>query len=131
MQLQKLVFLAQGYALAILNEPLYYHDTKAWEYGPVIPQLYKRLKKFGAGVVDCILAADDEICEGSTEESIVHAVWSSFGNFSAATLSRITHEKGSPWDQVWGAGKKFETIPLKLITDYYKESVGPQDVGIA
>ncbi len=33
MQLQKLVFLAQGYALAIEGDPLHKHNTRAWQWG--------------------------------------------------------------------------------------------------
>lgn len=48
MKLQKLVFIANGFHLAIFDEPLYYNDTAAWKWGPVVPFLYKKLKKYEA-----------------------------------------------------------------------------------
>jgi hypothetical protein len=51
MKLQKLVFIAHGWSLAILNKPLFYEDVCAWRYGPVVPKLYDALIKYGSGNV--------------------------------------------------------------------------------
>ena len=40
LKLQKLVYYAQGFHLAISGEPLFDEKIMAWEHGPVIPQLY-------------------------------------------------------------------------------------------
>ena len=40
MKLQKLVYYAQGFALAITGKPLFQEDIEAWEHGPVAPALY-------------------------------------------------------------------------------------------
>ena len=44
MQLQKLVYIAGGFHMTLLKSDLYYEDTEAWRYGPVIPELYDSLK---------------------------------------------------------------------------------------
>ena len=59
MQLQKLVFIAQGYTLAILERQLYYHNTHAWQWGPVVPKLYKSLQKYGSNIVTERLPSED------------------------------------------------------------------------
>jgi uncharacterized phage-associated protein len=51
MQLQKLVYIAHGYTLAILHEPLVRQDIEAWRYGPVIKDLYQVLRQYGSGFV--------------------------------------------------------------------------------
>ena len=39
MKLQKLLYFAQGWSLAITNEPLFEDDFEAWSSGPVLPAL--------------------------------------------------------------------------------------------
>ena len=41
LKLQKLVYYAQAWYLAIHDKPLFDEDFEAWIHGPVIPELYK------------------------------------------------------------------------------------------
>lgn len=121
MQVQKLVYLAHGYNLALNNGPITFDSVQAWQWGPVIPPLYNKLKQFGAGEVQGPIASDCEpIPRDSKDAEVIDAVWNAFGGFGAATLSRITHEDNSPWDQTW------REMPYGVISDdriaaYYKE----------
>lgn len=47
LKLQKLVYYAQAWHLALYDEPLFSEDFEAWVHGPVIPELYKKYQKFG------------------------------------------------------------------------------------
>ena len=40
MHLQKLLYNAHGYHLAMLGEPLFWQTVYAWKYGPVIADVY-------------------------------------------------------------------------------------------
>src|SRR5258708_18250850 len=51
LQLEKLVYIAPGYSLAILHRPLVKQEIKAGRFGPVIPDLYRSLRQYGAGIV--------------------------------------------------------------------------------
>lgn len=46
LRLQKLVYYAQAWHLAIYQEPLFSEDFQAWVHGPVIPQLYTQYKEY-------------------------------------------------------------------------------------
>ena len=123
MQLQKLVFLAHGVALALTDNALTFHNIHAWQWGPVIPQLYKRFSAYGSAPITAPAACQDEpIKDGSTEAQIVNLVWEKFGGFSGPKLSAITHEPGSPWDITWNTDK-WGIIPTALIQDFYKKQL--------
>ncbi len=47
LKLQKLVYYAQAWHLALKNEPLFSEDFEAWVHGPVIPELYEKYQEFG------------------------------------------------------------------------------------
>ena len=52
MKLQKLVYYAQGFYLALYGKPLFPERIEAWDQGPVIPELYRRFEKFGAKAIE-------------------------------------------------------------------------------
>jgi uncharacterized phage-associated protein len=47
LKLQKLVYYAQAWHLALHHTPLFQEDFEAWVHGPVIPELYQKYKGFG------------------------------------------------------------------------------------
>lgn len=45
LQVIKMVYIAHGYSLALLDEPLVEEAVEAWRYGPVLPSVYHTVKK--------------------------------------------------------------------------------------
>ena len=119
MQLQKLVFISQGFTLAILDRPLYFHNTHAWQWGPVIPKLYKPLQKYGRDFVTEPLNAEDKLQPDSQEMEIIKAVWEGYGHLSGGQLSTLTHSPNTPWSVTWESNQ-FGVIPESLIAEHYK-----------
>ena len=122
MQVQKLVFLAQGYSLALLGRCIYENNTLAWQWGPVVPKLYKALQKYGSGFVTEDLPAEDEVVEGTDDYEITAGVWDAYGAYSGSQLSALTHKEGSPWAEQWDL-KRFDPIPIDDIKSYYGKLV--------
>jgi uncharacterized phage-associated protein len=46
-KLQKLVYYAQAWHLAIHDTALFHEDFEAWIHGPVVPALFQKYKNFG------------------------------------------------------------------------------------
>src|SRR5208282_4587731 len=47
LKLQKLVYFAHGWHLALRDQPLIDELVEAWDYGPVVPSLYHQFKRYG------------------------------------------------------------------------------------
>ena len=124
MQVQKHVFLAQGFCLGLLGRPIYYNDTHAWQWGPVVAKLYKPLQKYGSGIVSAEIPTDpaDELDPSSEEYRILQAVWNAYKGYSGGQLSELTHREGTPWSKAWNS-QKFSVIPQEWIQAYYEELV--------
>lgn len=142
MKLLKLVYFAQGWCLGIADRPLFDEDVQAWQYGPVVYSLYREFKEFGAepiprkarqmiwnsrGGLDMI--EPDIEMEAQPEykafaKAFLAKIWGIYGGYSGIQLSNLTHEPGSPWDQV---ARRFNyqipnglQIPKDLMADYFR-----------
>jgi uncharacterized phage-associated protein len=141
MQLQKLVYIAHAWNLAINGSPLTQDNPQAWDYGPVYVDLRDALRKYGSDTVSREISYDDtrygryltenpddnamasdkataRLSEGET--SVIERVFRDYGKFHAYKLSALTHQEGSPWENVYanGEGKNLEIKP-DLIKEYF------------
>jgi uncharacterized phage-associated protein len=127
LQLMKLVYLAHGWMLGVYGRHLIKEPIEAWQYGPVIPDLYHKIKKFRSSPVEhpidnTIFGFDFDKKEpdfDENEKNILGQVYDIYSNWSGIRLSTLTHMPGSPWDIVW----KMENsgrISNDVIMDYYK-----------
>lgn len=95
---QKLLYYAQGMSLAKLGSQLFEDDFYAWQHGPVIPELYEKLRKFGSSQIQ--LKDDLDIRKFSEEEQkLLIGVYKTFGQYSAWKLRDMTHSE-APWKNV-------------------------------
>lgn len=122
MQLQKLVYIAHGWMLGIVGQPLVKNTVEAWQWGPVIPDLYYPLKKYGSGVVDEPLPAKQTLDAEGVGALISAAVWAGYGQLSALQLSAITHKEGTPWSQTRREFPgRHAVIKNELIAEHYQQ----------
>lgn len=95
MQLQKLMYYAQGWALALKGRPLFSGSIEAWKHGPVVPSLFRNLTHHGSKPLPANLG-DRGASLTQSERDHIDAVWADYGRFSAARLREMTHTE-SPW----------------------------------
>lgn len=129
MAIQKLVYFAHGWHLAITDEPLINQRVEAWEFGPVIGDVYREFRSFGRNIiktratkwVDGDPFAEDATID-SKSKSIVDRVWEVYKDFSAVQLSNLTHTEGSPWSQTRekSSGEKHRIINDELIREWFR-----------
>ncbi len=126
MKLQKLVFFSQVVALRMFNQPIHNNDSLAWDFGPVVKELYDLVHGLAiANPKKQIFLSDPAVgtAFGSTEMiddgealGITKAVWNKFKNWTAFQLSNLTHRPGSPWAIVY-VTNQYDPIPLALIKE--------------
>ena len=96
MKLQKLIYYAHGWCLALTGEPLVDEHFEAWDYGPVISSLYHRLKGYGNTQIPLEQIRHAEPV-GDKTTALLDAIIRKYGKYSALELSDMTHQPGSPW----------------------------------
>lgn len=136
MQLQKLVYFAHGWMLAAFGERLTEEDPQAWDNGPVYRDLWEHMRNLGKRPVSKKLSPDDtnpfislikdhkpaspyEANLSVEEQQILDAVWERYGNYGAFKMSDMTHQPGTPWDQVYYNHGRNAPITSELIEEHY------------
>ncbi|WP_296017859.1 type II toxin-antitoxin system antitoxin SocA domain-containing protein [uncultured Agrobacterium sp.] len=107
MKLQKLLYFANGWYLALRGEDLINERPQVWRYGPVFKSAYRTFNKYGSspitspepaspfgGAPDMVENIDQQL------EQYLNWVWSEYGHKSGPALSDETHRVGTPWQQI-------------------------------
>lgn len=95
LKLQKLVYYAEAWNLALNKESLFGEDFEAWAHGPVIPGLYHVYKEYG---FEALPMCDCEDNIDSETEKILLEVKRVYGELSAKKLETLTHSE-KPWQE--------------------------------
>jgi len=116
LKLQKLVHYAQGFHLALYDQPLFDECIEAWAHGPVIPDLYHLYKRYGSGSIPPATDFDPNIYTQEVKE-LLDEVFSVYGQFSAWKLRALTHDE-SPWKNAYN--RKNKVISQDELKEYFK-----------
>jgi len=119
LKLQKLVYYAQGYYLALYDKPLFDDNIEAWAHGPVVPFLYHKFKDFGSNSIDDNPKFSPHTCLTKPEIAHIEEIYNVFGQFSAWKLRNMTHEE-SPWIKHEAFA---DVIPQKELKEYFDTRV--------
>jgi len=120
MQINKLVFIAHGWALALLGRPLTYNTFHAWQRGPVARRLWEHWRTLGRQPIrDPLPVSDAEPRLEDDEDALnlIRGIWATYGQKSGEELSNLTHLQGSPWAQTYGLSN--DLIPNEITREYY------------
>lgn len=101
-KLQKLLYYAYAWTLAILNDEandlhtrLFSNRIEAWVHGAVVPEIYEQYKQYGWSNIpqkddfNKTVFSEDEI-------DILNQVWNVYGIYTGNQLEEICH-KETPW----------------------------------
>ena len=126
MHVIKLVYLCHGWMLGICGRPLITEAAEAWRYGPVVPTVYRAYKSFGGDPIDAVpIDCSSKFDEEQTE--LMDAVLDAYRDYTAWSLSAITHQPGTPWHTVYRGGwGENAIIPNKLIRKHYEARIRNQ-----
>jgi uncharacterized phage-associated protein len=126
MRLNKLLYFAQGHALERFGKPLFSASFEAWDYGPVVPEIYHKYKYCGDNP---IAVTDDDYNPASLPPEIQEFLIDislRYETYSTSALVSMSHKPGSPWSLV----KRDCNIPVEDIKAWFA-GPGVQQGGVA
>jgi len=117
LKLQKLLYYAQGFNLALFNQPLFQEEIKAWQYGPVVEEIYHTYKEYLRNPIPEPEDFNSEVITLEDRE-LVDEVYSVFGKYTGTILVNFTHQ-----EKPWMSTEINQTITHELMSDYFKSQI--------
>jgi uncharacterized phage-associated protein len=120
LKLQKLLFYAQAWHLALKDSELFSEDFQAWVHGPVLLSQYHRFKEYKWHSIAAEISKPelDPDLTGFLDEIV-----DIFGSETAVALEIMTH-KEPPWREARGDLPPHEPcnsyISKQTMTEYYR-----------
>lgn len=95
LKMQKLLYYAQGFHLAIFDKPLFPEKIKAWQYGPVVEEIYNEFSEYSYGAIPKPRRLNTKMFD-EDKKKFLKEVYEVYGQFSALKLMQMTHSE-PPW----------------------------------
>lgn len=133
LRLQKILYFVQVTFYMIKGEPCFNEDIEAWDFGPVVPEVYHEYKRYGRneiphigeyidfskGVWEATEMVYNEDIIDERDRDLINEVIDSARQYSTNELVEITHDQ-SPWKDAYIRGWN-NTISKESIKEYFIE----------
>ena len=124
LKLQKILYFVQAEFLVSTpgNVPCFSNKIEAWDFGPVVPDVYHQYKIYGSSIIpsvsndpmknyyEKISPSDRKMIDGIVRQAV---------EYSASQLVEITHNQ-APWKNAYRHGFNNE-ISNEAILNYFRE----------
>lgn len=126
LEAQKILYIAHMFQLGRVGRPLVNEAFEAWDYGPVVPDLYRRAKGFGSEPVRNVFHWIDAVSPGSEEYRSLQDVANATRSFTPGKLVSVTHWDQGAWARYYRPGIRGIVIPNEAIRKEYRDRFGSQ-----
>ncbi len=120
LKLNKMLYYAQGHFLARYHRKLFDDEIQAWDYGPVVYDVYHAFKCCGSHPIEYASEDFDESRLSADELEVLTDVYNMYGKYTGLHLKEMTHQKGSPWEKNYEKGKN-NIIPTDEIEVFFEK----------
>lgn len=117
LKLQKLLYYAHAWHLVNFKKSLFIDNIEAWEFGPVIPSVYRKYKQYAHKPIPQPQSTIDKWPFSVEQEKFLKEFYLVFGGLTATALVSMTHLE-KPWREAFSKGK-FSVISNDTMKDFY------------
>lgn len=119
LKLQKILYFVQAEFLVDIGEPCFGEKIEAWDFGPVVPNVYRAYKIYGSANIPVgVIGTLKQICK--EDENRIYGIVDECANYSASQLVEITHHQ-TPWIEAYNKPGANNEITLESIKAYFQE----------
>lgn len=121
-KLQKLIYYAQAWSLALKDKKIFEDKIEAWVHGPAVRAVYGKYKVCGFSAIHEEVS-EDEINKIPAEvKKLLNDVWKVYGKFDGEYLEVLSHSE-DPWQKARqglepNVGSENEILPDEMKAFY-------------
>lgn len=122
LKLQKILYFVQAEFLVSTPYPCFKDRIEAWDFGPVVPNVYHQYKLFGSSIIparmnDILVPYFEDI--SFEDQLMINSIVDDASRYTASQLVQITHNQ-APWKNAYRRGFN-NVISNEAIRDYFRE----------
>lgn len=103
LKLQKILYFIQAEFLVNANQPCFPEQIEAWDFGPVVPEVYHEYKIYGSANIPYFRRLESPIAISTQDREMIDDMVDECNKYSASALVEITHHQ-SPWMEAYKPG---------------------------
>lgn len=119
LKLQKMLYLAHMFHLGSNGMPLINEEFEAWDYGPVVPSLYHKVKVFSDRPIRNVFNV--EISNDLSEIIFLDQKYKELNDKSPWELVLMTHLKNGAWEKYYKEkmiGRSNKIVNVSILEEY-------------
>nr|WP_294648151.1 type II toxin-antitoxin system antitoxin SocA domain-containing protein [uncultured Anaerostipes sp.] len=119
LKLQKILYFVQAEFLVTKNRPCFTEVIQAWDFGPVVPDVYYAYRMYGSANIPCVRESKVSRIISKKDRDTLNGIVDECSKYSASALVEITHNQ-TPWIEAYKTGRNNE-ITQESIKKFFKE----------
>lgn len=127
LEIQKILYLAHMFYMGRTGEPLVNETFQAWDYGPVLPTVYARVRGYGSAPVENVFFRVPPVAPETQEYAAIREAAEGTRGLRAGRLVALTHTEGGAWARNYQEGVRGIEIPNADIIAEYRQLEGRAD----
>lgn len=101
------------------DQPCFAEKIEAWDFGPVVPEVYYTYRMFGSANIPCIGKSRVSQMISPSDKKLLNGIIDECAKYSASALVEITHNQ-TPWIDAYEPNWNNEIKP-ESIKNYFQE----------
>lgn len=122
LSIQKVIYFCHMFYLGKNDgKPLINELFEAWDYGPVLPSLYQRLKMFGAGPIEPLIFTFTDNIKDSAVNKLIDTVAGALVQRDPWQLVALTHNKLGAWAKNYTPSSNIKIANKDILEEYKRQ----------
>lgn len=119
LKLQKILYFVQANFLVNEGYPCFKEEIEAWDFGPVVPDVYHEFKIYGSSNIPVSECSNAGLLIYNKDKKLIDEMVDQCASYSASALVEITHNQ-EPWNNAY---EKYcnNVISQESIKEYFEK----------